>query len=180
MFIHSFIYNEVWSFRSIFEISLLIFMIIQLSLPLILFGAWMLKSDFNLYITTDLEYSNGCALWHGDKLCHIVTENRTIPERDFDIRSHFFSPRLWRWDKTAQGMGGGSGGGVILYWINSPVSRKISVNRNFWKIKSCLSINRYLLSISFFAWHCYKYYVKYKNICQTNRGPISCYRNRTN
>lgn len=44
----------------------------------------------NLYVKTDHEYSNGYVLWHGGKLCHIVTKNRTTPESDFDIRPRFF------------------------------------------------------------------------------------------
>lgn len=61
---------------------------------IILFVANMLKFWFNLCIKTDPKYSNGCALWHGDKLCHIVTENRTNPESDIDIRPHFFPPEV--------------------------------------------------------------------------------------
>lgn len=43
-----------------------------------------------MYIKTAPKYSDGSALWHGDTLCHIVTENRINPESDFDIRPHCF------------------------------------------------------------------------------------------
>lgn len=74
----------------------------------------MLKFWFNLCIKIDPEYSNECAFWHRDKLCHIVTENRTNLESDFDIRLHFLLPRgyfnsgLCEWIKQprAGGMGG--------------------------------------------------------------------------